>query len=281
MKADADGDGDTGSDSSRTASDDEGEDSGSASRSMSSPPRPPGAYNPRDFAGLEVPQDVRDLFDHITRYKPSDIELETKLKCFIPDYVPAIGEIDAFLKPERPDGVPEELGLKKLDEPAPHQSDPTVLDLQLRALSKKSNLEPVVVRSIENADKNPREVGRWITSIEDLHRTKPPPQVHYSRAMPDIESLMQEWPEEFEDLLRRVKLPPAEMDLSLPEYARVICNLFDIPVYDNTAQSLHVLFTLFSEFKANQHFAGGVAAGVDEGAGGASGGTGSDAGFDA
>lgn len=49
------------------------------------------------------------------------------------------------LQPPRPDGKEETLGLKRLDEPAHQQSDPTVLTLQLRALSKKSVLEPMTV----------------------------------------------------------------------------------------------------------------------------------------
>jgi hypothetical protein len=35
---------------------------------------------------------------YIFRFQPQDIVLETKLKPFIPEYVPAIGDIDAFLK---------------------------------------------------------------------------------------------------------------------------------------------------------------------------------------
>lgn len=38
-------------------------------------------------------------------------ELDTRLKAFVPDYIPAIGEVDAFLKMPRPDGEPEVLGL--------------------------------------------------------------------------------------------------------------------------------------------------------------------------
>jgi intraflagellar transport protein 46 len=30
--------------------------------------------------------------------KPMEIELETKLKPFIPEYLPAVGDIDAFIK---------------------------------------------------------------------------------------------------------------------------------------------------------------------------------------
>ncbi|RTG84842.1 intraflagellar transport protein 46 [Schistosoma bovis] len=36
--------------------------------------------------------------DVIEGYTPQTIELETKLKPFIPDYIPAVGDIDAFLK---------------------------------------------------------------------------------------------------------------------------------------------------------------------------------------
>ena len=77
----------------------------------------------------------------------------------------------------RPDKKEEELGLKFLDEPAASQTDPTVLELQLRAMSKKLQYGDVVVRSIENAAKNPIAIEKWIQSIGDLHRSKPPPQV--------------------------------------------------------------------------------------------------------
>ena len=47
---------------------------------------------------MDVSSEIRELFGYIGRYKPHNIELETKLKCFIPDYIPAVGEIDAFIK---------------------------------------------------------------------------------------------------------------------------------------------------------------------------------------
>ena len=64
----------------------------------------PGTYNPADYANLNVGADVKDIFDYISRYKPQKIELETKLKPFVPEYVPAVGEVDAFLKMPKPDG---------------------------------------------------------------------------------------------------------------------------------------------------------------------------------
>lgn len=183
-------------------------------------------YNPADYAHLDVSTEIRELFGYIGRYKPHNIELDTKIKCFIPDYIPAVGEIDAFIKVSRPDGKPDDLGLKVLDEPSAQQSDPTgnvvcmqpcrcchpahasgvhtVLDLIWRSLIKMSNLDPVRVVSIEHADKKPKEITKWINSINDLHRTKPPPQVQYTKSMPDIEMLMQEWPPEFEQRLKQV-----------------------------------------------------------------------------
>ena len=243
--------------------DDEEEDSGDDGLESSQDATPgkakrvKGEYNPADYEHLNVSAEVRDLWNYIGRYKPHNIELETKLKCFIPDYIPAVGEIDAFIKvppPGKEEDGEQRLGLKVLDEPASHQSDPTVLDLQLRAISKKSNLEPMVVRSLEYADKNPREIQRWVESINELHRSKPPPQVHYTKTMPDIERLMQVWPEQLEEMLKTVKLPPPAIDLDVRDYARVLCALLDIPVHQNVTESLHVLFTLYSEFSTNQHF---------------------------
>ena len=42
--------------------------------------------------------------------------------------------------------------------------------------------------------------------------------------------------------------------MQLREYVKVVCAILDIPVYANIKESLHVLFTLFSEFKTNVHF---------------------------
>ncbi|VDQ13067.1 unnamed protein product [Trichobilharzia regenti] len=102
------------------------------------------AYNPADFEHLAVSSEIKEIFEYIQRYTPQTIELETKLKPFIPDYMPAVGDIDAFLKVPRPDGKPDHLGLLVLDEPCANQSDPTVLDLQLRALSKQTTSKQVV-----------------------------------------------------------------------------------------------------------------------------------------
>ena len=53
-----------------------------------------GAYDPKEYANLDVSPDIAELFAYILRYKPHEVELETSLKCFIPDYIPAVGEMD-------------------------------------------------------------------------------------------------------------------------------------------------------------------------------------------
>lgn len=229
----------------------EGEDDGEGEESYENIE---GAYNPKDYQHLNVGKEIIDLFQYIERYRPQEMELETTLKCFIPDYIPAIGEMDAYIKVARPDGKEDDLGLKFLDEPSATQSDPTVLELQLRAMSKKQQYGDVVVRSIENANKNPSAINKWIQSINDLHRSKPPPTVNYRRNMPDMESLMDVFPEEFEALLDSVQLPSPDLELSLPEYAKALCTILDIPTYENPVESLHLMFSLYMDFRNNPHF---------------------------
>eukprot|EP00064_Thunnus_orientalis_P024498 superscaffoldBa00010603_g24793 len=99
--------------------------------------QPGGAYDPADYANLPVSTEIKELFQYITRYTPQSVELEHSLKPFIPDFIPAVGDIDAFLKVPRPDGESDGLGLLVLDEPSVKQSDPTVLSLWLSEETKQ------------------------------------------------------------------------------------------------------------------------------------------------
>mmetsp|Transcript_29806 Transcript_29806/g.77264 ORF Transcript_29806/g.77264 Transcript_29806/m.77264 type:complete len:304 (-) Transcript_29806:12-923(-) len=152
-----------------------------------------GLYNAMDFRHLNVSDDVRSVFELIGKYKPHDIELDTKLKPFIPDYIPSIGGIDEFIKVPRPDGKEDFLGLKVLDEPAARQSDPTVLTLQLRQLTKEApGNQAHMIGRIEHSDEQKRKkIDGWVASVNAIHKEKPPATVSYLRKMPDIETLMQ------------------------------------------------------------------------------------------
>jgi intraflagellar transport protein 46 len=52
----------------------------------------------------------------------------------------------------------------------------------------------MTVKSIENAEKNPKEVLTWIKNVTDLHKGRPPATVNYTKQMPDFDLLMEEWP---------------------------------------------------------------------------------------
>lgn len=112
----------------------------------------------------------------------------------------------------------------------------------------------MLVRSIEHAEKDPKAITGWISSISDLHRHKPAPSVRYSKPMPDIEQLMQIWPAPIEELLEHNPLPDADISLDLASYVRMVCAMLDIPIYGSLTEALHVVFTLYSDFKANVHF---------------------------
>lgn len=176
-------------------------------------PAPEGAYDPADYEHLSVSPEISELFSYITRYTPQAIELEHRLRPYIPDYIPAVGDIDAFIKIPPPDGKPSMVGLEVLDEPSARQSDATVLDLQLRALAKHTTAKSMSVKTVENAEKNGKVIEKWVRDISELHRSKPPPTVHYNKRMPDIDTLMQEWPGEVEELLKEVNLPTAALEV--------------------------------------------------------------------
>ncbi|XP_075941170.1 intraflagellar transport protein 46 homolog [Anarhichas minor] len=216
---------------------------------------PEGVYDPSVYANLPVSTEIKELFQYITRYSPQTVDLDHSLKPFIPDFIPAVGDIDAFLKVPRPDGKRDGLGLMVLDEPSVKQSDPTVMSLWLSEDSKQHGAtELKKVTSVPGPQCNPRAVDSWVESISALHRSKPAASVQYARSMPDIDSLMQEWPCELEEQLGRLQLPPARLRCSAAEYADTVCALLDVPVYGTRVQSLHLLFSLYLEFRDSQHF---------------------------
>lgn len=61
-----------------------------------------------------LPPECLKLEQLIRNFQPIEIKLDNKLKPYIPDYIPCIGEVDAFIKPDRPDKLPETLGLAVL-----------------------------------------------------------------------------------------------------------------------------------------------------------------------
>ena len=215
-----------------------------------------------DYDGLPVSDEIKELFAVIGNYEPVDLELETPLKCFMPSYICSIGDVDDFVKIPRPDGLPDGLGTVVLDEPIPsRQSNAAVIELQLRNQSMQHNpSRAVVVRSITNATENANEINDWIQSVEKIHHehsaSKHPSGVQYHNKMPSVPQLLQVWQKEMTEVLQKdetveIVLPNADIDLSVQEYARMVCSLLDIPVYEGrVVESIHVLMSLFVEIQA-------------------------------
>ena len=175
------------------------------------------------------------------------------MKPFLPAYIPAVGEVDAFLKVPRPDGKEDGLGLRVLDESL-QESDRSVVTMQLLALSKDKSAIPetLEVRCIENAKNHPDQVDAWISSIARLHDETPLPVVRYTGEMPDIETLMQLWSKDVSEILYN---EPGARVSTTNDFARRVLAFLDIPVHKSLIQSLHLFFTLYLEVKNNQHFA--------------------------
>ena len=235
--------------------DDEDDEDGELSEGCGDPMMGSNHYDAEAYRHLPVGSDISALFKFIDAYKPVDIDIETQLKPFTYDYIPAVGDIDAFIKVPRPDGQLETLGRASLDEPAANQSDPSVLDLQLRAVSRTqtSSAKGVTIKKVRaDTKESSKAIEGWIRDISDLHRVKPPLTVVYARPMPEIDSLMQEWPPAVENLLLDLGSSiNADLDVNdIGDYVDLVCNLCDIPIYPSRRiEALYVLFSLYSSFK--------------------------------
>ncbi|CAD6244164.1 GSCOCG00013278001-RA-CDS [Cotesia congregata] len=208
-------------------------------------------YNPKEFENLEASAEVKELFQNIMRYTPQKIELNYKLAPYIMEFIPAVGDIDAFIKVPRPDGVADKVGLTVLDEPCANQSEPAVLHLQLRSQSKSADSrKATVIKRVEDPEKYPKSIERWIEDMGLLHRSKHLPAVRLTSPMPDIDALIQQWPPDIEDKLSEAQLDFSTLDCELPQLVDIVCNLLDIPVKPEIRlESLHTLFTLFLEVR--------------------------------
>lgn len=125
----------------------------------------------------------------------------------------------------------DQLGLVVLDEPSSrNQSDATLLNLQLRAVSKDVNLSTKTESVIKIATSN-KDIDSWIQNIKQLHETTSSSSTSvtliHTQRLPDVEQLMQEWPEEFENALNNYDIPSADLDCPLEEYLAIICGMFE------------------------------------------------------
>ena len=134
---------------------------------------------------------MRDFFGNIEKYVPKDIELETKWKIFVPEFICSCGDLDAFLKVDSRGLIDKEIGLKVLDEPSTHQSDPTIVELQQSALAKQSRAKLATsVKKISRDENFEKNIDKWIEDLAELSAAKPLASVQYKKPMPNVSELL-------------------------------------------------------------------------------------------
>lgn len=63
---------------------------------------------------------------------------------------------------------------------------------------------------------------------------------------------MQAWPDELEPLVRRLRISNSHIDVDVNALGEAVCNLLDIPIYNDVLESLHWVFMLYLELKNNE-----------------------------
>lgn len=193
---------------------------------------------------------------------------------FIPEFIPAVGDIDAFLKvvPPKLNGsnnsaaksspVPIEqhinnLGLTLLDEPSGHQSEPALLHMKLRSIrtpgggggGTNGGLMSAAAAPPPSVSRSARDIDKWISEIKKIYVNQPFPMVVQRRKQAqDIDALMKEWPPEMERTLNSLGPPSAHLNCPLTFYIELLCSLLDIviPVTRSQSDYIFALSTLFN-----------------------------------
>lgn len=212
-------------------------------------------YNFKQFDNLDAsfPADLKEIMQYIPKFSPQNIDIDYKLQVFIPEFFPSVGDIDAFLKIVTPEPLKvfdaaklseiNRLGLDVLDEPG-EQSEEALLQMKLRSIFSKPLAAPsAVVRT-------PKDIDKWIQEIQSLHASRIHDnltQQHQTQV--NIDNLMTEWPQEIERRMEHC-YPSANLNCSLSEYVKIICNLFDIPIENSEnhydyIRALNILFNLY------------------------------------
>lgn len=216
-------------------------------------------YNFKQFENLDAsfPVELKEIMQFIPKFSPQNIEIDYKLQVFIPEFFPSVGDIDAFLKVVTPEPLKaidktqlneiNRLGLEVLDEPG-EQSEEALLQIKLRSIFAKPLAAPSALV------KSPKDIEKWIQEIQSLHASRIHDnlmQQHQTQI--NIDNLMTEWPSDIERQMDTC-YPSANLNCSLSEYVKIICNLFDIPVenpdnhYDYI-RALNILFNLYTAIR--------------------------------
>ncbi|KAH0571595.1 Intraflagellar transport complex B protein 46 [Spironucleus salmonicida] len=185
-----------------------------------------------------------DLINMYKLFQPTEMLLETLFVPFLQEYQPSIGEVDPYIKLPRPDNSIDKIGVSVLDEPCINQSNKVVLisklsQTQIKLYQKHQKYcEVPIVTDLST-------LNDFIFQIEQLHQKSPQ---KYEYKHPINQQCLEMYDKTFEDDVKQILLPTAQIQLDVIQYFQVICTLLDIPYYnDSKLDSLMMLFELYYE----------------------------------
>ena len=218
---------------------------------------------PDKWEHLALDSEIKELFPYILKYTPQNIETPYHLQPFIPDYVPAVGDVDAFLKvseppllkPERSKEMQEhfqKLGLYFLDEPSGTQSEPSLLNMKLRSALTGSgnNAHSASSQQVPMAKSN-KDIDKWINEVEQVHMAQ---SVYDAQPRKDIDSMIIDWPRSYANATGAAQEAYQQClsgELSVIDYVRILCQQFAIEgPLETQADYLLSVQTLFGLYLA-------------------------------
>ncbi|XP_033250105.1 intraflagellar transport protein 46 homolog [Drosophila miranda] len=222
---------------------------------------------PDKWEQLPLQQDLKDIFPYILKYTPQTIDTPYHLQPFIPEFVPAVGDVDALLKVQAPpllqpqrqrelDEHLERLGLWLLDEPSGTQSEPSLLNMKLRSVlsgSRGRNPRHASSAALVPTARSAKDIDKWIGEVEQVHMTQ---SLYDAQPRKDIDALLEDWPRSYADAETKDALDQAyrsclQQHLPLADYVRVLCERFGIEgPLDSQADYIHNVQTLFALYLA-------------------------------
>ncbi|EDW55639.1 intraflagellar transport protein 46 [Drosophila sechellia] len=223
--------------------------------------------SPEKWEDLSVPGELKELFPYIVKYTPQTIDTPFHLQPFIPEFVPAVGDVDALLKVQAPPLLQpqrqkelndhlEKLGLWLLDEPSGAQSEPSLLNMKLRSVLSGSmgrNPRHASSASLVPTARSGKDIEKWITEVEQVHMTQ---SMYDAQPRKDIDVLLEDWPRSFGDeetinALDQAYRSCLQQNISVAEYVGVLCERFGVEgPLESQADYIHNVHTLFALYLA-------------------------------
>ncbi|EDW64970.1 intraflagellar transport protein 46 homolog isoform X1 [Drosophila virilis] len=223
---------------------------------------------PDKWEQLPLQPELKELFPYILKYTPQAIETPYHLQPFIPEYVPAVGDVDAMLKVQAPallqpqrqrelDEQLQRLGLMLLDEPSGAQSEPSLMNMKMRSVLSGSRggngRHGACSATLVPTAKSGKDIEKWIGEVEQVHMTQ---AMYDAQPRKDIDALLLDWPRSFGEPATKDALDEAyraclQQQISLTDYVRVLCERFGVEgPLETQSDYIHNIQTLFALYLA-------------------------------